>query len=152
MVAPPFYFKKPDKKKLPNVRELFPYIFRLDNRFAVVGFAVQFFDFFNQRIARVAAGALVVKGLFGQLVQICHEFGFGNTRFFDGFGDIQVRFHFFNGFNQANDFHVAIVAAVIGYAQMVCNLGIASFDERITVLRQQALFRRIIRCVIVLPY
>ena len=109
-----FPHKKPpvlkEHRGLRFYRNLFIFVFY---RFAVIGFEEQFLNFANERIARVTAGALVVKSEFGKFIQIIQKFFFLDTVFFKRTRNVEFVFLVLHHINEFLDFGIFIIAEFV---------------------------------------
>lgn len=121
------------------------------NRFAVF-MAVEsiqhdLLQFGNQWITRVSASALVVEGVFRQLVHSRQEVSFLHAGFTDGCRDAQLGFQFIQPSQQLNDF---LLSAVTRCAQpeMVGDFSLAAARLRVVVLAESCLLGWGVICVV----
>ena len=70
----------------------------------VVGIQQNLFQLGDQRVARVSAGALVIEGVFRQLIYVSQEISFLNAGFANRFRNTQFSFEAFQPCQQFLDF------------------------------------------------
>ncbi len=84
--------------------------FAFDEFAAVVGIQQDLFQFGDQRVARVSAGALVIECIFRQFINVGQEVSFLNASFADRFRNTQLSFNAFQPCQQFLDFRCGAVA------------------------------------------
>ena len=101
----------------------------------------------DQRVARVSAGALVVKCVFRQLVNVGQEVGFLHASFADRLRNTQLSFDFVQPAKQFFDFRCGAVTRC-SQTQMVRDFSVATTCLRAVVLAECCLFSRVVVRVI----
>ncbi|STU71109.1 Uncharacterised protein [Klebsiella pneumoniae subsp. ozaenae] len=121
--------------------------FAFDEFAAVVGIQQDLFQFGDQRVARVSAGALVIECIFRQFINVGQEVSFLNASFADRFRNTQLSFNAFQPCQQFLDFRCGAVAWC-GEAQVIGDFSVTTTSLRTVVLAERGLLGRVVIRVI----